>query len=359
MASLNYSKSSSFFFIIFFLLLTLCVTQENLSTHAVDEPYLSIKFASTLEKVDLGINENVNETESVFQRKFVLLRPWDNLILNLSVQNFGDSLDNVLLEVTTDGVQVQSIFKTLEQVGFTKSIAYQFEIPQLLIVNLNHTGQKEHQLEIRLLLDHTVTWRSPKVDFSINTAEIIGLNSSQLIDNEELILFAPHHQYQIQPADFSMLEKKLLVQSYFFASFPPDKQLDCKITVVSHDVELNYISVDGEVFHISKSREFSFNRTFDYLPATDFFSLKILISPNYNRLSGITQIRISLNISGFLAPNTNFSFNEFLDSHPIPGWIMFPLLLITLFGIPYALAYQEHVANQDENIFDSKKQTQL
>lgn len=333
--------------------------QENLSTYAIEEPYFSNKTVPASEKIDLGIKESVNETESVFQRKLVLVRSWNKLILNLSVQNFGDSLDNVVLQVTTDGVQVQAIFNTLEQVGLIKAIAHQFEIPQLLIVHLNYAGQKELQLEIRLLLDHTVTWRSPKVDFSINKAEVIGLNSSQLNKNEELILFAAHHQYQIQPTDFLMLEKKLLVQSYFFASFPPDKQLDCTITVVSHDVELNYVSVDNKNFYSSKSRELSYNWTFDYLLATEFFSLKVLISPDYDNLNGITQIRISLNASGILTPKTNLSFDEFLGSHPIPGWLMFPILLIFLFGIPYVMAYQEQVANQDENILDSKKQTQL
>ncbi|MFX0050557.1 MAG: hypothetical protein ACFE8U_04625 [Candidatus Hermodarchaeota archaeon] len=357
MASLKHFQLLNLFFLFFILIL--CVIQENFSACAIEKQYMSTKTLPVLEKTDLGINEVVNETESVFQRNLFLSRSWNKLILNLSVQNFGDSLDKVVLQITTDGVQVQAIFNTLEQVGLIKAIAYQFEIPQSLIVHLNFTGQKELQLEIRLLLDHIVSWRSPKVNFKINKAELIGLNSSHINDNEELILLAANHQYQIQPADFSMLEKKLLAQSYFFASFPEDKQLDCTITVVSQGAELNYVSVDEEIFYSNKSQEIRFNWAFDYLPVNQFFLLNIIISPDYDNLNGITEIRISLNISGTLIQKANLSFEEFLGSHPIPGWLMHFILLIILFGIPYIKVYQEQVANQDERILDSKKQTKL
>ncbi|MFX0205944.1 MAG: hypothetical protein ACFFDT_08145 [Candidatus Hodarchaeota archaeon] len=357
MANLKYLQLSCQFLL--FLILILCVIQETFSTNAITEQSISAKTIPAIEKVDLGIKEIVNETESVFQRKLELSKSWNKLILNLSVQNFGDSLDNVVLQVTADDIQSQAIFNSQEQVGLFKAIAHQFEIPQSLILHLNSTGQKELQLEIRLLLDHIVTWRSPKVVFIINKAEIIGLNSSKLNENEEFILLAANHQYQIQPADFSMLEKKLLLQSYFFASFPEDKQLDCTITIASRGVKLNYVSVADKIFYSSRSREICFNWTFDYLPVSQLFVLKVIISPDYTHLNEITQIWISINISGILTPKTDLAFNEFLGSHPIPGWLMLLILLIALFGIPYLKAYQEHVANQDEDILDSKKQTKL
>ncbi|MFX0170605.1 MAG: hypothetical protein ACFE9L_01665 [Candidatus Hodarchaeota archaeon] len=357
MASLKHLQLSHLFFL--FLILILCVIQENFSANAIEEQYMLNATLPALEKIDLGINEVVNETESVFQRNLALSRSWNKLILNLSVQNLGDSLDKVILQVITNDVQVQATFNTLEQAGLIQAIAYQFEVPQSLIVNLNFTGQKELQIDIRLLLDYIVTWRSPKVDFRINKAEIIGLNSSNLNDNEELILLAANHWYHIQPVDFSMLEKKLFVQSYFFASFPDDYQLDCTITVASQGVELNYVSIDEKSFYSTKSQEIRFNWTFDNLPGTEFFLLNIIVSPVYDNLIGITQTKIFLNISGTLFEKANLSFKEFLGSHPIPGWLMHLILLITLFGIPYIKVYQEQVANQDEGILDSKKQTKL
>ena len=87
--------------------------------------------------------------------------------------------------------------------------------------------------------------------------------------------------------------------------------------------------------------------------------LKILVAPDYEGLSGLTNISLSFTASGRLESVPISSFDDVLGSHPVPGWLMFPILLVSLFGVPYYLVYQEHLTSRDNNILDPKKQTKL
>ncbi len=347
---------------LFILLAIFLLNLHNGLLISVSKAATQAPFTTTYdsETFNLGLTEVVTEVESTFQRNIILSQVWDQLILNISVQNLGDPLASVFFQVKTNGAPIQSTFNTLEQVGLVKAFSYQFEISQVLVLALNYTKQTEIHLEILVILDHSVTWRDPNVNFLIQSAELIGLNLLQPFEREILPVLAANHQYQIQPAKFSILEKNLLASTHLYAEIPSGMQLDCTASVTLQGTGINFVTLDEQTLY-SDNRNHSINFKFTITEISEEHGLQltVLIAPDYEGLSGLTRISLSISVSGVLEPFIASSFKDVLGSHPIPGWLMFPIILISLFGVPYYLVYQEHLVDRDENILDPKKQTKL
>ncbi len=313
-----------------------------------------------LEKFDLGLTGVITEVESSFKRNMVLSKTWDHLVLNMTIQNFGDPLDNVFLKVNVNGVPTQATFSTLEQKNLAKAFYYQFEVPQTLVMILNHTKQTEVELEILVILDHAVALRNLYVNLSINCAELIGLNLVEPYERGNLPIFPVNHLYQIQPAKFSFLKKNLLASIILFVQIPSEMRLDCTISATLEGVGIDYLKVDDQTFYPNRStRSIDFNYSISEISNDQGLPLTILVAPDYEGLSGLTNISLSLAVSGELESIPESSVNDVLGSHPIPGWLMIPVLIVGLFGVPYYLVYQEHITSRDNNILDPKKHTKL
>ncbi|MHA2328363.1 MAG: hypothetical protein ACXACR_07570, partial [Candidatus Hodarchaeales archaeon] len=155
-----------------FLLLIISISwlflpQEMILTEAYSSSQKIYSEGFNFEKIDLNLVESINTIEFTAQRTFTLMNSWDLVLLNLSVKNYGEALDNVIILVWTNGAPSQAIFNTIEQVGLVKAYAYQFEVLQSLIVPLNISKETDIKIELRILLDHTINWRTPNIDFRI------------------------------------------------------------------------------------------------------------------------------------------------------------------------------------------------
>lgn len=314
----------------------------------------------TSEVFDLRIFQVLTEVETTFKRTIILSQVWDRIMLNMTVQNYGDHLDNVFLKVTANGAPIQATFSAFEEVGLIQAISYQFEVPQTLVMTLNFTEQTQIQLEIFVLLDFGVTVHDPKINFSIQGTQLIALNLVQPWERQLLPLYHANHQYQIQPVKYSFLKKNLQTSFILYIKIPSDMQLDCTVSVSLHGTKIISLTIDDQTYYPSESNfMINFNITRIKSSIDQDLFLTMIITPDYEGLNGLTQIVLSTTVFGVLQPLSSPPFADVLVSHPIPGIIMFPILLIGLFGVPYYLVYQEHVSDQDENILDPQKQTKL
>lgn len=314
----------------------------------------------TSEIHDLKISQVITEVETTFQRNIILSQGWDRVLLNLSVQNFGDHLDTVFLKVTANGAPIQATFRAFEEVGLVQAISFQFEVPQTLVMTLNYTKQTQIQLEIIILLDYGVTLDEPFIDFLIQGAQLIALNLAHPMERHQIPLFNTNHHYQIQPVKYSFLKKDLFSSALLFVQIPVEMQLKLTVSVSLHGTKINSLTIDDQTFYPSEN-DFTINFNYTKAPTSigqDLF-LTMIISPDYEGLDGLTQIVLSTSVIGVLQPLSSFPIGNVLGSHPIPGIIMLPILLISLFGIPYYLVYQEHASDRDENILDPHKKTNL
>ncbi|MFX0123701.1 MAG: hypothetical protein ACFFAE_08670 [Candidatus Hodarchaeota archaeon] len=314
----------------------------------------------TSEIYDLRISQVLTVEETTFTRSIILSQVWDRILLNMTVQNFGDHLDNVYLKVTANGAPIQATFSAFEEVGLVQAISYQFEIPQTLVMTLNYSEQTRIQVEILILLDFGPTLGTPNIDFLIQGAQLIALNLVLPWERQTIPLYHANQQYQIQPVKYSFLKKNLLTSIVLFVHIPADIELECTVSVSLYGTKIISLSTDGQTFNPNESNfmiNFSITRT--KTSGDQDIPLTMAINPDYESLNGLTPILLSITVVGVLQPRSNPPFANVLGSHPIPGIIMFPILLISLFGVPYYLVYQEHVSGRDKNILDPQKQTKL
>ncbi|MFX1506074.1 MAG: hypothetical protein ACFFDC_08160 [Promethearchaeota archaeon] len=308
---------------------------------------------------DLRISQVVTEVETVFERTIIPSQIWDRLVLNMTVQNRGDHLEHVFLKVTANGAPVQATFSAFEEVGLVQAFSYQFEVPQMLLVTLNYSKQTQVQIDIMLVLDFGVTLGAPMVDFVIQGTQLIALNLAQPLVNQPIPLLQAN-QYQIQPVKYSFLKKSLIISPILYVQIPEEMQLCCTVSVLLHGSKINSLVIDDKTFYPSENDfkiEFNLTKT----PPTinqDLF-LTMIISPDYASLEGPTQVNVEVTVVGVLQSRSSDPFMNVLGSHPVPVLIMFPFLIITLFGIPYYLVYQEHVSDRDNHLLDPQKLTKL
>ncbi|MFX0206338.1 MAG: hypothetical protein ACFFDT_10140 [Candidatus Hodarchaeota archaeon] len=308
---------------------------------------------------DLKISQVLTEMETVFERTIILSQSWDRLVLNMTVQNRGDHLENVFLKATANGAPVHATFSAFEEVGLVQAFSYQFEVPQMLLVTLNYSKQTQVQIDIILVLDFGVTLGAPMVDFVIQGAQLIALNLAQPLESQPLPLLQAN-QYQIQPVKYSFLKKNLILSPALYVQIPEEMLLYCTISVLLCGTKINYLTIDDQTFYPSENDfkiEFNLTKTIPTINQ-DLF-LTMIISPDYASLEGLTQVNVEVTVVGVLQSRSSDPFVNVLGSHPVPVLIMFPFLIITLFGIPYYLVYQEHVSNHDNHLLDPQKQTKL
>lgn len=308
---------------------------------------------------DLRISQVLTEVEMAFERTIILSQSWDRLVLNMTVQNRGDHLENVFLKIIANGAPVQTTFSAFEEVGLVQAFSYQFELPQMLLVTLNYSKQTQVQLDIIIILDFGVTLGAPVVDFVIQGAQLIALNLAQPLENQPLPLLQAN-KYRIQPVKYSFLKKNLILSPVLYVQIPEEMQLFCTVSVILHGTKINYLTVNDQTIYPSEN---NFMITFNLTETTpsvgqDLF-LTMIISPNYEDLEVPTQVIVEVAAVGVLQSRPSAPFVNVLGSHPIPVFIMFPILIISLFGVPYYLVYQEHVSNRDSDILDPQKQTKL
>ncbi len=344
---------SSVLFYLFFLIIPCGLVSSN--------PAIAIESSSNnsfeFKKIDLQLSEEISISEVYFQRTFFLEKEWDIIVLNLTVQNLGDQVDGVALQVHIDNNIISHTYNALEQ-GLVKAYSYQFELHQNLILPLNYSGSGIKQIEIRLILDHTPSVTLPIVNFSIAQGEILAIDYLRPITSGmQLPISSSTYQYIIQPANLVFLQKKLCLTTYLYCQIPSGMHLDSTISVIIDRVGINQIQINGESFHGASGNSVTFNLT---IPENNRFSkLDFTIYPSYSQVFENTKIKLFLSISGNLSQNTYSESEGELGPHPIPWWLMYPIILVGLFGFPYYSVYKEHLTNRNEEILDPKRNIKL
>ncbi|MFX1283123.1 MAG: hypothetical protein ACFFB5_05685 [Promethearchaeota archaeon] len=351
-------------FLILVITSLLSLQTNSLASFSDAAPHSPAIHTVTSESYDLSISEVVTEVERTFQRNIVLSRVWDRLLLNMSVQNFGDPLDNVFLHVITNGAPIHATFHAVETVGLVQAFSYQFEIPQTLVMTLNHTQETELQLKILILLDHSVTWRTPSVNFAIQKAHLIALDLIQPLERSILPLSYANPQYQIQPVKYSFQRRNLLASPILYVHIPANMQLLCTLLVTLQGTGVDYLVVDEQTVYANEGgHSISMNFTITKTSEDQDISLSMSIAPDYEGLGGETRVFLSITVVGMLEPYSSplvaAPVTAVLGAHPIPWLLMIPILAITLFGIPYYLVYQDHVTDKDNTLLDPKNQTKI
>ncbi|NHJ01628.1 MAG: hypothetical protein EAX86_05765 [Candidatus Heimdallarchaeota archaeon] len=302
------------------------------------------------EYVNIGLNTRLTEIKSTFSRYCIMNQKWNHLLLNLTVQNHGESIESVIISTEMNGATQRTVFATYQEIGLIKALNYQFDIPQSLIIKLNSSLISDSfLLNISIILEHSISWRQPDVDFTILQSEIIGLNSTQLKETFELSPLSISRHYLIHKVSFGLFGKPLLISTLVFIKPQNDISIDGIARIAVKGSNIDYIRIYNENHFVSNGNiaNLSFSGG---IPAEGVLELDVIVNPSYNIDQGEILITIEFSVFNRLLPTSHPLV--ILGNHPIPEWIMFPIMFIFLLGIPFYLVYQESLAAKGDKLID-------
>ncbi|MHA1330918.1 MAG: hypothetical protein ACTSR2_07565, partial [Candidatus Hodarchaeales archaeon] len=279
---------------------------------------------------NLGILDTVTSDETTYTRFVALKIIRDYSIVNLTVKNNGEPLDSITVQIKVENDIVINTFATKEKTTLVETLSYQFEFSQNLYVILDNLSSKDLTLEISIIIDPVIDWRESDISLSIIGSELICFDSSEMPENEySEFLFLPKKQmFHLTPTKYTFLRKKLVVKGLLFIDIPDGMVLDCNLAVVLDQIKISSISLNEKNYYFDSQNNVNFNFTLNRNSLSKVYSISIVINPDYDSLGSETDAHVKFGIKGrFLKAESR----TLLDSkHPIPEWLMLPILVFTL-----------------------------
>ncbi|MHA1975103.1 MAG: hypothetical protein ACTSW1_19110 [Candidatus Hodarchaeales archaeon] len=297
---------------------------------------------------NLGIGETTSEIESNYTR-FVALRDIrDYSIINFSVLNEGEPISSVTLQVKIANDLVVKTFRTTEKTALVETLSYQFELPQNLYIALNTLPSKDLSIEISVIIDPVIDWRESDISLKIEKVELVCFDTFELQEEDfnELLLLPEKQIFHLTPSKYTFLRKKIVIEGMTFVALPDDQVLECSVELKTDKIPILSVSVEDKTYYFNGENEIIINFT---TTLTENF-LSLVIEPDYESLISESNIEIRLAIQGRLIKGDSLVLLK--SKHPIPEWIMLPILVSILFGLPYYYAYQDMLTEKDKEILD-------
>jgi hypothetical protein len=309
---------------------------------------------TTTGRYDLNFAYTMIDPELTFNRLIVMPRDWDKLFLNLSVQNYGEPIDTILTSIKINDVLTEYAFSSNERVGLKNCLVYQFDHPQTLIIPLNYSYQEILSVSISIHLDSLISWREVEYKFEISTTYLHGINLVQPLSNQSLIIMPGNFKYVLQSSQTSYFGKRLLLKSFIAVEIPDNMHLSSALEITILGAQIEYVTIGTENTHALDGNLARINTTVNKNDLRDqIWHMSIYIIPFIDSHDNYSIITVSLRAHGILHDNGLSNKNLDLTMHPIPGFIMTPVLIFLLFGIPYYYVYQEELKDSDDRIIDS------
>jgi len=304
-----------------------------------------------LDRYNLLINEQISTIDHQYIRNVLLSRTREIILLNFSVQNHGEPINSVTLQVRINGQLKTRTYYMREKISLTESESYQFSLPQKLYLPLGNVSEKSFEFSITLILDPIIVWRPSTINFQIINAEIITMDYYNPIELSSLDIFPPTQFYTVEPEKYSFLEKSLVIHSFIFINPPPTGfSFLCTLRITLTQLGIESVTINQHRYSGVGTPLLIINYSLSSSEITPINEILLLIKPDYNGFDNTKAVRVELELSGVFKKDQKS--NILLIKHPIPGWIMLPVLILILFGFPYYYAYQELVVQREKEILN-------
>ncbi|MHA2100701.1 MAG: hypothetical protein ACW99A_18685 [Candidatus Kariarchaeaceae archaeon] len=313
------------------------------STALVFEPHTENGHSGQV--IDLYLSNRISVPEVTYQRLVILsYDTWDHLLLQIIVQNYGESLDSVFVSIMCNGILTEKEFNTYEQLGSNLYLSHQFEQVQELIIPLNISREKNISLTFTVSLDPVFSLRDPTYNFSIYSASLHSVNLIQPRDVQPLPIFSPSHSFIVQPKKLSLFNKKILVKCLIPVLIPDGMELNALVNVKMTGASFDHFSLDSEIKEVRGKNNVNINTTINKENLNgDIWFLLVSVTPLLSSNNDPIPLTISVDIYGKLKPHFDYYRENFLSTHPIPIPVMIILFIILLYVIPYYFVYQEEM----------------
>ncbi|MFW9779246.1 MAG: hypothetical protein ACFFE8_10365 [Candidatus Heimdallarchaeota archaeon] len=318
------------------------------------------------EIVDLGWSVQITEGHYKFYTTVSFSEVWERVLLNITLQNIGDELDQILVTVNLNGDISEGVFKQYEEIRDSigvRALAYQFELPQSLLLPLNHTPQTYYELEIVLNFDGGFSWNNPGINVRILEAAILGFQPSSATEWKVLPILGAERNFQIQPnvLKYQWSRTKLLGTGLLTVLIedPASQMLETQVNLSVEGIGIDSVTIEGQTTHFDGNHQIGIAQNLVFNRQVPIYSIAIMISPEIIETTEPILVRMSIQISGQVGPRSDiFPFME-LPPHPIPAPLMWLVLIIGLFGIPYWYVFQENLADTPEALLEIRTEKKV
>ena len=162
-------------------------------------------------------------------------------------------------------------------------------------------------------------------------------------------------QYALQSSQISYFGKRLLLKSFIPVDIPDNMYLSSILEITILGAQIDYLTIDGENTHAMDGNLVRINATVNTNDLRDqIWYINLYIIPFIDTHDDYSIITLSLRAHGILKAINLLTKDLDLTKHPIPGFIVTPVLIFLLFGIPYYCVYQEELTEKDDRIIDSE-----
>ncbi|MFW9855035.1 MAG: hypothetical protein ACFFFG_08230 [Candidatus Thorarchaeota archaeon] len=318
------------------------------------------------EVVDLDWSAQITESRYVFYTTVGFSEVWERVLLNMTLQNMGDELDQILVVVNLNGDISEGVFKQYEELRDSiglRALAYQFELPQSLLLPLNHTPQTYYDLEIVLNLDGGISWSNPGINVQILEAAILGFQPISGTEWKVLPILGAERNFRIQPNVFNYQwsRTKLLSTGLLTVLIedPASQMLETQVNLSVEGIGINSLTIAGQTTHFEGNHQVEVAQNLVFNHQVPIYPIAIMISPEIIETTEPILVKMSIQISGQVEPRSDIFPLMKLPPHPIPTLLMWLVLIIALFGIPYWYVFQENLADTPETLLETKTEKKV
>jgi len=337
-------------------LIILCILFQGVLVFGVENsPKLIAQKENSSSSYDLNYSYTMNTPELTFSRVAIISRDWDKLFLNLSVQTYGEPIDEVFISVKINIILTEQTFSSNEREGLKNCLVYQFNQPQFLIVPLNYSHQEILTISFSIHLDSLVSWREVEFEFTIFSAILHFFDCIQPLTYQPLMIVSNSFLFTLPSSQMSYFGKRLLLKGFIIVDIPDNMYLSSILEITILGGQFEYISLEtGTNYNIDRNfAKINTTVTKDNLK-DQTWAIKLCIIPFIDSQDEYSVVTITIEAKGVLKEKIPMKSDIDLIDHPIPGFIMTPFLICLFFGIPYYYVYQEELADKDDRIIDSK-----
>ncbi|MHA2175006.1 MAG: hypothetical protein ACXABI_09270 [Candidatus Hodarchaeales archaeon] len=338
-----------FIYILAVFILFLSFMQQAITIAYFDE--LKSRL-STTESIDLFIRQNIGLTDSHFQRIIPLSKEWDILLLNLTIQNHGEILDNVFISTSINGIISESLFETYDRTQPMKRLAYQFEQRQSLVSPLNYSFEEIQTVNLSISLEPQISSRRHLLNFSILAAVIHCIEFDTFENSLHVQHFPIIYTFFVRTANTPFISSNILISFLIPIEIPPNREFVAMIKLKMSGAKFEVISLNNDKNYIFNETEGEIRTVVKHnMIRNKIWNLKISINPSFVSNEDYKLILISSEIHGVFQDATSTRRSE-LQDRPIPISIMLPILVIFLFCVPYYYVFKEETEKKVQKVID-------
>ena len=309
----------------------------------------------TIEKMDLEISRNITVTNrftdfTMQKMLYQLTSGNQEVFAAFMIRNTGQELKKLTITVTIDNYEWEQVFRNVENL---LDISYDFSLNNELVIPLKELDiiPEISNFKISFALEYYLSVTEISASFQLFSTKLVQVSGIPRSN-----VFCIPNKFLLRLSTFESLQyrNRFILNTYILTNIPPQNTLYLTLHLAT-TLQFESLSLLGAAMTSTNEQIKNFNKVEMLL---DKNLTKIGLHLKMMEVSKVTEGDVTLGIESIFLSSDHSHYGKGvfreinLPDHPIPGELMFILLVLVLFGVPLYLVYkhQEEEAKKRLNI---------